>query len=109
MPTTAQTPNREGDRDQISRWIALASMFVGQRLDKWVGRRIRRGHCNPRWIRDHPSRHPPLIRVGNLRTRYGPAAHADYGPRRQRGSRPTASGAVSHTIKHVLTVIRRLA
>jgi hypothetical protein len=29
--------------------------------------------------------------VGNLRTRCGPAAHADYGPRRQRGSRLTAS------------------
>jgi hypothetical protein len=34
MPTTAQTPGREDDRDQISPWIALASMFVGQRLDK---------------------------------------------------------------------------
>jgi hypothetical protein len=36
MPTTAQTPNREDDRDQTSPWIALASMFVGQRLDKWA-------------------------------------------------------------------------
>jgi len=36
MPTTAQTPSREDDRDQTSPWIALASMFVGQRLDKWA-------------------------------------------------------------------------
>ena len=36
MPTTAQTPNRENDGDRISPWIALASMFVGQRLDKWA-------------------------------------------------------------------------
>ena len=34
MPTTARTPSREhyGDRDQ--NWIILASMFVGQRLDR---------------------------------------------------------------------------
>jgi hypothetical protein len=36
MPTTAQTPSREHDRDQASPWITLASMFVGQRLDKWA-------------------------------------------------------------------------
>jgi hypothetical protein len=36
MPTTAQTPSREDDRDQTSPWIALASMFVGQRLDRWA-------------------------------------------------------------------------
>ena len=37
MPTTAQTPSREHDRDQTSSpWITLASMFVGQRLDKWA-------------------------------------------------------------------------
>ena len=36
MPTTAQTPGRELDRDQASPWITLASMFVGQRLDKWT-------------------------------------------------------------------------
>ena len=35
MPTTAQTPSREHDRDQTSPWITLASMFVGQQLDKW--------------------------------------------------------------------------
>ena len=36
MTTTAKTPNREHDRNQISPWITLASMFVGQRLDKWA-------------------------------------------------------------------------
>lgn len=36
MPTTAQTPRREHDRDKASAWITLASMFVGQRLDKWA-------------------------------------------------------------------------
>ena len=36
MPTTAQTPSHEHDRDQTSSWITLASMFVGQRLDKWA-------------------------------------------------------------------------
>ena len=36
MPTTAQTPGREHDQDRISTWIMLASMFVGQRLDKWA-------------------------------------------------------------------------
>ena len=36
MPTTAQMPSGEDDRDQTSPWIALASMFVGQRLDKWA-------------------------------------------------------------------------
>ena len=34
MPTTAQTPSHEHDRDHDSTWIALASMFVGQHLDK---------------------------------------------------------------------------
>lgn len=34
MPTTAKTPNHEHDRDETSAWITLASMFVGQRLDK---------------------------------------------------------------------------
>ncbi len=36
MPATAQTPSREHDRDKTSTWITLASMFVGQRLDKWA-------------------------------------------------------------------------
>ena len=36
MPMTARTPDREDDRDQTSPWITLASMFVGQRLDKWA-------------------------------------------------------------------------
>jgi hypothetical protein len=36
MPTTARTPSHEHDRDQTSTWITLASMFVGQRLDKWA-------------------------------------------------------------------------
>lgn len=36
MPTTTQTPCHEHDRDQTSSWITLASMFVGQRLDKWA-------------------------------------------------------------------------
>ena len=34
MPTTAQTPSHEHDRDQTPAWVTLASMFVGQRLDK---------------------------------------------------------------------------
>lgn len=34
MPTTAQPPSHEHDRDQTSPWITLASMFIGQRLDK---------------------------------------------------------------------------
>ena len=36
MPTTAQTPSHEHDRDQTAAWITLASMFVGQRLDRWA-------------------------------------------------------------------------
>jgi len=36
MPPTAQTPNHEHDRDQTPAWTTLASMFVGQRLDKWA-------------------------------------------------------------------------
>ncbi len=36
MPTTAQTPSHQHDQDQTSRWITLASMFVGERLDKWA-------------------------------------------------------------------------
>lgn len=35
MPTANRAPDREHDRDnQTSTWITLASMFVGQRLDK---------------------------------------------------------------------------
>jgi hypothetical protein len=34
MPTTARTPSRERDRDRDQSWIILASMFVGQRLDR---------------------------------------------------------------------------
>ena len=34
MPMSARTPNCEDDREQTPRWIALASMFVGQRLDR---------------------------------------------------------------------------
>ena len=34
MPPTARTPSHEHDRDQAPRWITLASMFVGQQLDK---------------------------------------------------------------------------
>lgn len=34
MPTTARPPNQNHDRDRTSNWIRLASMFVGQRLDK---------------------------------------------------------------------------
>jgi hypothetical protein len=34
MPTTVQTPSHEHDLDHNSTWIALASMFVGQLLDK---------------------------------------------------------------------------
>ena len=36
MPTTAPTPSKEYDRDQTPAWITLASMFVGERLDKWA-------------------------------------------------------------------------
>ena len=36
MPTTARTPSGGHDSDQTSPWITLASMFVGQRLDKWA-------------------------------------------------------------------------
>jgi hypothetical protein len=34
MPTTARIPNGEHDRDQVPPWITVASMFVGQCLDK---------------------------------------------------------------------------
>lgn len=34
MPPTAQTPSHEHDQDQLPPWVTLASMFVGQRLDK---------------------------------------------------------------------------
>jgi hypothetical protein len=34
MPATAQTPRHEHDQHQTSPWITLASMFVGQPLDK---------------------------------------------------------------------------
>ena len=34
MPTTARTPGQEHNRGQTPTWITLASMFVGQRLDK---------------------------------------------------------------------------
>ena len=36
MPTTASTTSQDHDRDQTPAWITLASMFVGQRLDKWA-------------------------------------------------------------------------
>jgi hypothetical protein len=35
MPTTNRAPIQEVDQDQTPAWVALASMFVGQRLDKW--------------------------------------------------------------------------
>jgi hypothetical protein len=35
MPTINRAPNQEHDRDETSTWVILASMFVGQRLDKW--------------------------------------------------------------------------
>lgn len=34
MPTTAQTPSQDHDQEKTPAWITLASMFVGQRLDK---------------------------------------------------------------------------
>jgi hypothetical protein len=34
MPTAAPTPSGKRDRGQTSAWIKLASMFVGQSLDK---------------------------------------------------------------------------
>lgn len=34
MPPTARTPGSDHDHDQTPAWIALASMFVGQHLDK---------------------------------------------------------------------------
>jgi hypothetical protein len=34
MQTAAPTPSQEYDRDQTPAWITLASMFVGERLDK---------------------------------------------------------------------------
>lgn len=34
MPPTARTPSHEHDRDHEPRWITLASLFVGQRLDR---------------------------------------------------------------------------
>ena len=34
MPTIPRTPRRERDRGQEQSWITLASMFVGQRLDR---------------------------------------------------------------------------
>jgi hypothetical protein len=34
MPTTARTPRQTHDKEQTPAWIALASMFVDQRLDK---------------------------------------------------------------------------
>ena len=34
MPTTHRRPNHGHDQDHTSNWITLASMFVGQRLDK---------------------------------------------------------------------------
>jgi hypothetical protein len=36
MPTTDKTVNKGHNRDRRPGWIALASMFVGQRLDKWA-------------------------------------------------------------------------
>jgi hypothetical protein len=35
VPTTNRAPSQEHDRDETSTWVTLASMFVGQRLDKW--------------------------------------------------------------------------
>ena len=54
-------------------------------------------------IRSHADAHPgslfpgpvPMGEVGDRRTRCGPVAYAEYGSRKQEGSRPTASGAVS--------------
>lgn len=34
MPTTARTSRDGYEREQTPTWISLASMFVGQRLDK---------------------------------------------------------------------------
>jgi hypothetical protein len=34
MLTPAKTPRTELDRDQTPAWIVLASMFVGQRLNR---------------------------------------------------------------------------
>jgi len=36
MPPTYQVKDRNHDPDQSPAWITLASMFVGQRLDKWA-------------------------------------------------------------------------
>jgi len=36
VPATKQAPNQENDRGQTPSWITLASMFVGQRLDRWA-------------------------------------------------------------------------
>jgi hypothetical protein len=35
MPTTRQTTSQDHRSDCAPAWIILASMFVGQRLDKW--------------------------------------------------------------------------
>jgi hypothetical protein len=35
MPATYQTMSQKPDCDRTPAWIALASMFVGYRLDKW--------------------------------------------------------------------------
>jgi hypothetical protein len=35
MPATRQTTSQEHNQDDTSAWITLASMFVGQRLDRW--------------------------------------------------------------------------
>jgi hypothetical protein len=34
MPTTARTPSDECNQDRTPAWIVLASMFVGQQLDR---------------------------------------------------------------------------
>ena len=34
MPTTDRTLSQGNERDETPNWITLASMFVGQRLDK---------------------------------------------------------------------------
>jgi hypothetical protein len=34
MPTTARTPSHRPEGDRAPSWIIVASMFVGQRLDR---------------------------------------------------------------------------
>ena len=61
MPTTARAPGDERDGGQTPAWTTLASMFVGQWLDKRAAiGRIRSGRRNPHRTRDHPSHRPAL-------------------------------------------------